>query len=165
MIERLNGAVASLRPAARGTVAATATLVFDTVGHEYAVVRVHAGTNATNAAVFDTLKLTEHDTLTQVTSHTAIVSATGGTAISASVGFVIPTYTSLRYGGIVEFQVPLARRKRFLALHISSPQNIVYGATADLFRSKQSKDTAATRKLTNSGATSDASISTIVSVT
>jgi len=163
MIERLNGAVASLRPATVAT-NATATLVFDTLNHEFAVVRVHTGTNATTSAVFTTLKITEHDTLTSISSHSAIVSATGGTETSTSVGFVVPT-TAIEGGGIIEFQIPLPARKRYLGLSITPAQSLVVGAIADLFRSKWSLDTAATRLLSNSGATSDASINQIVSVT
>ncbi|MDD4890977.1 MAG: hypothetical protein PHU85_13735 [Phycisphaerae bacterium] len=91
----------------------------------------------------------------------AIVALTGGTATSASVGFVIPT-TALAGGGIVEFQIDLRDRKRYLGLSITPGQSLVVGAHADLFRSRESKDTAATRTLTNSGATSDASICKIV---
>lgn len=162
MIERTYGAVASLRPASVAS-SATVTLVFDTIGHEYAVVRVHKGTQATTSAQFSVLKITESDTLTSVSSQSAIVALTGGTATSASVGFVIPVATSNDGGGIIEFQIALPTRKRYLGVQVTPGQTTVVGASADLFRSKQFYDTAATRTLSNSGATSDGGLYKIVS--
>ena len=92
----LNNKAQCVIPIATVATNATAKMSFSKVGNsgesfDYANILVHVGTSATTSAVMSTLKLSESDTVTSVTSMTDIVAFTGGTATSTSAGFVIPT--------------------------------------------------------------------------
>jgi hypothetical protein len=90
---------------------ASHTFSFDCKGFEAANILVGMNTHATNKAALTACKITEGDT---TTAYAAIVAFTGGTATSSSVGFVIPSAVKMGGGGVMEFQVDLKARKRYL---------------------------------------------------
>jgi hypothetical protein len=152
--------VCNLPPASVAT-NATAKMAFDTKGLERANVRISMPTSATTSAVYTTLKWSESDTVTSVSSMTDIVALTGGTATSTSAGFVLPTSATLENGGVVEFQIDLRARKRYMALSITPAQTQILGVVAD-FEANESGDTTTEKKITNYESTSAAAIANII---
>lgn len=150
-------------PAASAATTATQSMVFSRAGHDYATIEVLIGTHATNEAAIGTLKITEHDSSTDITDHSDIVAFTGGTATSTSAGFVIPGAATVGFGAIVQFQIDLRKRKKILALQITpGTTTMQIGAIATLTRSAQSADTAAQKSVTNSVLTDITSVARIV---
>ena len=154
-----------IMPAATCATNATQSMVFDKAGFDQANLYVLVGTHATNGAAIGTLKITEHDSATTITSHSDIVAFTGGTQTSTSVGFVIPDAAALGPGGIIEFQIDLRKRKKILALQITpgtTTMNIA--ALARLTRSIDSKDDATEKSgVTNYALTSATQCAKVVS--
>jgi hypothetical protein len=143
MIPSNEGALLVL-PAATSATNASQTMSFDCTGYEHANVYVLIGTHATNGETIRQLRLAESDTVTSATSMTAIVAFTGGTVTSTSAGFTTPGAATVGTGSIVEFQVDLRKRKKYLGLVVTpgtTTMNIA--AMARLTRSKESADTAA----------------------
>jgi len=145
---------------------ATAKMSIDRVGNngetfDYANILVHVGTSATTSAVMSTLKLSESDSVTSVTSMTDIVAFTGGTATSTSAGFVIPT-AQAGGGNLVELRVDLRNRKRYLGLTMTPGQSLICGATAILSRASESQDTTTDMQISNAESTSAVSVGKLV---
>jgi hypothetical protein len=145
---------------------ATAYMSFSKVGNggekfDYANILFHIGAAATTSAVMTTLKLTESDTVTSASSMSAIVALTGGTATSSSVGFVIPT-AQVAGGGLVEFQLDLRKRKKYLGLTATPAQTLVIGATALLSRASESQDTTTDKRISNLANTTAVSVGKLV---
>jgi hypothetical protein len=87
---------------------------------------------------------------------TDIVAFTGGTATSTSVGFVIGgDTTNTGETGVIEMQVDLKKRKRYLGLYIVADQGATNyaGGVAIFGRSGVSRDSATTKEITNNHAT------------
>ena len=143
-------------PAATTATNATQTMVFDTVGeagekYNYANLYVMCDTHATNGASIGTLAIKESDSSTAVSSHSAIVAFTGGTATSTSVGYVIPGASTLGAGGgVIEFQVDLRKRKRYLSLNVT-PGSTTFqiSALALLSRGSESADSTTEKRSVN----------------
>jgi len=145
---------------------ATAEMSFSRVGNngetfDYANILVHVGTSSTSSAVMSTLKLAESDDTTVASSMTDIVAFTGGTETSTSAGFVIPT-SQAGGGNLVEFQVDLRKRKKYLSLNMTPGQTLVCGATALLSRASESQDSTSDMQISNLESTSATSIGKIV---
>ena len=153
-------------PVATVATNATAKMSFSKIGNsgetfDYANILVHVGTSATTSAVMSTLKLSESDSVTSVTSMTDIVAFTGGTQTSTSVGFVIPT-AQAGGGNLVAFQVDLRNRKKYLGLTVTPGQSLVCGATAILSKSSESSDSTTDARISNLESTSASSVGKIV---
>ena len=165
MISSNDKAICAL-PVASVASTATAVLTFSKLGNaaeefRYANILFHVGTSATTSAVMTTLKLTESDTVTNASSQTAIVALTGGTVTSSSVGFVIPT--ALAGGGnLVEFQLDLRKRKKYVGLSATPAQTLVLGATALLSRASESQDTTTDMQISNLEATTATGVELLV---
>jgi len=145
---------------------ATAYLSFSRLGNsaekfDYANILFHVGTSATTSAVMTTLNLKESDTVTSPSSMTAIVALTGGTATSSSVGFVIPAAQAAG-GNLVEFQLDLRKRKKYVGLTATPAQTLILGATALLSRASESQDTTTDMQLSNLANTSAVSVGLLV---
>jgi len=145
---------------------ATAYLSFSRLGNsaekfDYANILFHIGAAATTSAVMTTLNLKESDTVTSPSSMTAIVALTGGTATSSSVGFVIPAAQAAG-GNLVEFQLDLRKRKKYVGLTATPAQTLVLGATALLSRASESQDTTTDMQLSNLANTSAVSVGLLV---
>ncbi len=155
-------------PAATAASNATQEMVIDCAGYDQANIYVNIGTHATNGTTLQALKMTESDTATAATSQSAIVALTGGTATSSSVGFVIPTVAQAGRSTIVEFQIDLRKRKRYVGLQITPGTTTVnVGAIARLTRSKQSADSAAEKSVSGTNhitVTQATSVSKVVTV-
>jgi len=137
-------------------------MVFDAKGYDQANIYVQLGTHATNGTTVATCKISESDTVTSISSMTDVVALTGGTVTSATVGFVLPLVAAAGYGTVVEFQIDLRKRKRFLALEITPGATTVHvGALGRLTRSKESADTAAEKAVAG---TNNYSLTTMTSV-
>ena len=135
-------------PAATCASNATQEMVIDCAGYDQANIYVNIGTHATNGTTLQALAITESDTATDATSQSAIVALTGGTATSSSVGFVIPVVAQAGRSTIVEFQLDLRKRKRYIGLQITGGTTTVnVGAICRLSRSKESADSAAEKSV------------------
>jgi len=160
----INGNALCVMPPKTVATNATNSMVFDTKGFDYANVYVGMGTHATNKAALSTLKFTESDSSTVISSQSAIVALTGGTATSSSVGFVIPTAVKHGPGAVSEFQIDLRKRKRYLGLQVTpgdTTANETY-AIASLGRSEYSRDTAVEKYVQNAAATSSTACAIVV---
>ena len=152
-----HGAIVIL-PSSTAATTATHEMSFDSSGHDHAVITVMVGTHATDGESIEVLKFSESDTVTSPTSMTDIVALTGGTATSTSVGFVINDASELGPGAIIEFDIDLRRRKKFIGLSITpGTTTMQIAAIGQLVRSKESADTAAEK--------SDPTLSTLTSAT
>jgi len=145
---------------------ATAYLSFSRLGNsaekfDYANILFHVDTSATTSAVMTTLNLKESDTVTSPSSMTAIVALTGGTVTSSSVGFVIPAAQAAG-GNLVEFQLDLRKRKKYVGLTATPAQTLILGATALLSRASESQDTTTDMQLSNLANTSAVSVGLLV---
>ena len=158
----VNGCGICVMPPATSATNATHTLTFDCKGFDYANVYVGMGTHATDKAALSTCKFTEG---TNTSCGTAIVALTGGTATSSSVGFVIPAATSMGPGAVIEFQVDLRKRKRYLDLRLTPGDTTAKEtyAVAILSRAAESKDAYTDKYVKNYGsATSNTSCAKVV---
>ena len=153
-------------PLATTATNATAKMSFSKIGNggekfDYANILVHVGTSATTSAVMTTIKLSESDTASSVSSMTDIVAFTGGTATSSTVGFVIPT-AQAGGGNLVEFRVDLRKRKKYVGLSLTPAQGLILGATAMLSRASESQDTTTDAQISNLESTSATSVGKLV---
>jgi hypothetical protein len=146
---------------------ASHTFSFDTKGFEAANILVGMNTHATNKAALTACKITEGDT---TTAYSAIVAFTGGTATSSSVGFVIPNAVKMGGGGVMEFQVDLKARKRYLKVTLTpgdATANETY-AIARLSRAHESRDASASgsaatdKHVTNLEGTNNTAVAVVV---
>ena len=163
---QLNDKAMAVIPIATVATNATSKLSISNIGnngesYDYANILIHVGTSATTSAVLSTLKLSESDTVTSVTSMTDIVAFTGGTATSTSAGFVIPT-AQAGGGNLVEFRVDLRKRKKYLGLTVTPGQSLILGATAELSRASESQDTTTDMQISNLESTSAVSVGKLV---
>ena len=129
---------------------ATSYLSFDSRGWDYANIWVLCGTHTSTTAVFSSIRVAEHDTVTSASSMTQINSLSSSTATSATYDNALPTGAYQGLGGVVaEIQVDLRGRKRYLGVSFGvATNNTAYvGAIARLTRSKNSSDTAAEKSL------------------
>jgi hypothetical protein len=135
---------------------------FDCKGFDQANVYVGMNTHATNLAALSVCKFTEG---TNTSAGTAIVALTGGTATSSSVGFVISNATTMGPGAVMEFQIDLRKRNRYMDLQLTPGDTTAREtyAIAVLSRAAESKDTAAEKYVKNYGAaTSNTSVAQVV---
>lgn len=139
-----DGCAFCVMPYATTATNATQSMVFDTKGFDHCNLFVAMGTHATGKAALSTLKITESDTSTVISSQSAIVALTGGTATSSSVGFKIPTAVYMGPGAGVEFSIDLRTRKRYLGLQLTPGDATAKAAwaVARLSRAEYSRDTA-----------------------
>jgi hypothetical protein len=129
---------------------ATNYLSFDTRGYDYANVYIFCGTHTSTTAVFDQIRVAEHDTTTSASSMTQINALSSSTATSATYDNTLPTGANQGLGGIVqELQIDLRGRKRYLGITLGVvTNNTAYvGAIARLSRAAESADTAAEKSL------------------
>lgn len=164
-MNNINGNGVSVMPPVTKATNATASWCVDTKGFDAAVVRVGMNTHATNKAALATLKFSESDMITSPSSQTDIAALTGGTAISSSVGFVIPNATKMGLGAVIEFQIDLRKRKRYLGLQGTpgdTTANMLY-AVAEFARPEQTKDTAAAKRVIDKVNTSSTQVALLVS--
>ena len=131
-----------------GTAGVTSSMVVDTTGYDYLNFSFLMGTSHTAVSRAGTFKWSESDTSTDVTSMTDIVALTGGTATSSSVGWVVPASTNTGQGTVIEFNIDLRKRAKYLGLRYTggaingaiSGRQIV-GGIGHLLRAEQSADT------------------------
>ena len=128
-------------------------LSFDTKGYDYANVYI-LGYNASAASsgCVSSVILSESDTVTSATSQTDIVAFTGGTVTSATVGFVIGgDTTNTGQTGVIELNVDLKKRKRYLGLQVTADQGATnFVSAVAILVPDQSKTTTTVAAVTNS---------------
>ena len=144
------GAISLMTLSAAGTAYAGS---WDTAGYDTANIYVlgYNGSAASSGCISSVI-LSESDTATSESSMTDIVAFTGGTATSTSVGFVIGGDTdNTGETGVIEMQVDLKGRKRYLGLYIIADQGATNyaGGLAVFGRAGVSADTAAEKEITN----------------
>lgn len=137
-----------LPPAATAT-NATQTMSFDRAGFDQANIMVVIGTHTTTTAVVTGIKIAEHDTTTSATSMTDIAALCASNTTSTSAVNAVPAGSKQGLGAIVEFQVDLRKRKRYIGVVITADTvaTAVTSVIARLSRSAESKDTAALKSL------------------
>jgi len=149
-----------LMPPASFASTATAQFTFDTSGFDEAVVDVEFGTNTTTngkPALFSWLESDD----TVVTNFAAITALTGGTN---SGNFTIPAQSALGVGGLVQFQIDLRARKRYLQLQMTPGTSgaQVLSVNAQLHRAEQLPVSAAQKSIINRDLTTSTAIALIV---
>lgn len=153
MIHAQKGAIA-MTPALTTASNATQTMHIDTKGYDYAKCLINVGTHSTTGTGIQTITFSESDTITSPSSMTDIVALTCGTATSTSVGVLIPAVTVLGFGAVLEFDIDLRKRKRYLGLEITPGTTTVnVSATIECTREEQSADTATEKSLSNGNLT------------
>lgn len=103
----------------------------DTLGWDHAKIVLISAAEATTSACALVMKITEG---TNSTAASAVIALTGGTATSSSVGFVIPDYSA--QGAAVAFDIDLAKRERYLRIHVGPGAASTFGVVALLSRGK-----------------------------
>ena len=157
-MNEINGAGIAVIPLMTLSAAGTAKAgSWDTKGYDSCNIFIMGyNGSAASSGVLSSIILSEHDTTTSATSQTDIVAFTGGTATSTSVGFVIGgDTTNTGQTGVIELQVNLKKRKRYIGLYIVADQGATNyaGGVAVFGRPGVSKDTAALKAITNLEAT------------
>jgi len=135
-----------LLPPIVSTAAMTQCMSFDRSGFDYCTIDVIGGTNVTTTQVFDTIIVSESDTITSPTSMTAIVALSGSTATNATYGFAIGSLSATTIGSVVTLQFGLKKRKKYIGLTLlcsAAGGSAVIGAIAKLSRAEEAPVTAA----------------------
>ncbi|OHB65762.1 MAG: hypothetical protein A2Y76_01680 [Planctomycetes bacterium RBG_13_60_9] len=134
------------------TSAGTVSGQVDTVGFDYAMITIQAGTAEAAETAVTTLALYENDTaLTAATSGTVIYACQGAAATSTSAGFVLPPLSSTKQTTL-QLLLDLRGRKRYIAAQFApTKQTVGVSLTAHLFRPENSTDNIATVATTSDG--------------
>ena len=131
--------------------------------YDHAVIDVILSTHASTTTVLQTLILAESDTVTSPTSMTDIVAFSGASATSTTYGFAIPAIANTDTGGVIELQVDLRLRKKYIGLKFyGSSATCTVAALVKLTRGKASDDTATLKQQRNYGNTAAAGCLTLV---
>jgi hypothetical protein len=166
-MNEINGTGVAVIPLMELSAAGTAYAgSWDTKGYDSANILIQGyNLSAASSGVVSSVVLSESDTVTSQSSMTDIVAFTGGTATSTSVGFVIGGDTSnTGQTGIIQLQVDLKKRKRYLGLYIVADQGATNyaGGVAIFGRPEQSKDTLALKQITNNHNTMASNVNLVV---
>lgn len=107
----------------------------DTLGYDYLIVDLEAGTGAAASTAVTTLRMSESDTsMTAYTDGTAITNCVGAAATSTSAGFVLPALSSSKKN-VYQFNIDLRARKRYISINFApEKQTLGVGCQAHLFR-------------------------------
>lgn len=142
-------------PAATVDTNSTQAMSWSTVGFDYATVNLLMGTHSTSGETLRTVKISESDTETAASSQTAIVAFTGTTsATSATAGFTLPAVAVSGPGAVYVFDIDLKGRKKYMGLSVTPGSTTVnISALVTLSKAEQSRDTTATKQVTNLAAT------------
>jgi len=113
----------------------------DTLGFDYCIVSLEAGSGAAAQTAVTTLRMCEADTApTAYTDGTAITACVGAAATSTSAGFVLPALSST-VGNTYQFNIDLKGRKRYLGINFAPTlQTVGVGCQAILFRAADGAD-------------------------
>jgi len=136
------------------TEASTDTISFsklDSVGqpYDYANWYINIGTEVTNCSAvhIQEVLIAESDTVTSPSSMTTIVAFSGSATTDTTHGWTIPAVATTGDGGVVELQMDLRRRKKYIGATITAAaaaSNVTsISAVILLSKGKQSHDTAA----------------------
>lgn len=107
----------------------------DTLGYDYLIIDLEAGTGEAASTAVTTLRCCESDTApTAYTDGTAITACVGAAATSTSAGFVLPALSSTTEN-TYQFNIDLRGRKRYIGINFApEKQTVGVGAQAKLFR-------------------------------
>jgi ABC-type thiamin/hydroxymethylpyrimidine transport system permease subunit len=164
MIEANQGSMVLMPPAATAT-NASQYASFKRDGHDQANIMVIIGTHTTTTAVVTGLKISESDTVTSASSMTDIAALCASNTTSTSAVNSVPAGAVQGLGAIVEFQIDLRKRKKYIGISVlaDTVATAVIAVLARLTRSKESADTAAQKSLPlNLAATSVVSCAQII---
>lgn len=152
----------SLMPPASVASSATAQHTFDCSGYDELIYDLEFGTNTTTNGAPAVISWKESD-ITDSTGFSAITSLTGGTSAG---NFSIPAQSALGVGAVLQFQIDLQKRKRYLQLLVTPGTSgaQVLSGNAQLFRAEQLPVTATQKSVTNRDATSSTAVAAIVQV-
>jgi len=150
-------------PAATAATNATTTLAFDTLGFDQANIYVMAGTISTSGETLRTIAISESDTETAAASMTDIVAFATGTETSTSVPNAMPAITVLGLGAVLEYQIDLRARKRYLGVEVTAGTNTCNVSILGLLsRASESDDTAAKKNAINLNNTESSNCALVV---
>lgn len=144
----------TLQTAASTTEMAFSKLDIDGQPYDYANWYINLGTQVTNCSAvhIQEVLISESDTVTSPSSMTTIVAFSGSATTDATHGWTIPAVLSTGKGGIVELQMDLRKRKKYLGAIITgaaAASNVTtISAVVVMSRSKESHDTAARKNHT-----------------
>ena len=130
---------------------------------DHAIIDVIMSTHASTTTVLQTLILAESDTDTSPTNMTDIVAFSGASATSTTYGFAVPAIANTDTGGVMELQVDLRKRKKFIGLKFyGSSATCTVAAIARLTCEKTAADSASEKRLRNYSNTAAAGCLTLV---
>lgn len=130
---------------------------------DHAVIDVILSTHASTTTVLQTLILAESDTVTSPTSMTDIVAFSGASATSTTYGFTVPAIANTDTGGVIELQVDLRKRKKYLGLKFyGSSATCTVAVITRLTCDKTAADSATEKRLRNYGNTAACGCLTLV---
>jgi ABC-type thiamin/hydroxymethylpyrimidine transport system permease subunit len=143
-----NASLVLLPPAATAT-NATKYFSFDRAGFDQANIFVVIGTHTTTTAVVTGVKISESDTLTSASSMTDIAALCASNTTSTSAVNAVPAGSVQGLGAVMEFQLDLRKRKRYVGGSITADTvaTAVVSVLALLSRSGESKDSTTTKSL------------------
>lgn len=151
----------SLLPPASVASSATAAHTLDCSGYDELIWDVEFGTNTTTNGNVAKLQVLDSD-ITDATGFATVAGLVGGT--NSAGGFTIPAQSVTGVGTIVQFQIDLRARKRYLQLQVTPGTSgaHVLGANAQLFRYEQLPVSATQKSVVNRDATSATAVGLIV---
>ena len=155
-MNKINGCGIVSMPPTLQTAASTDTMSFsklDANGQpfDYANWFINVGTEVTNCSAvhIQEVLVAESDTVTSPSSMTTIVAFSGSATTDATHGFTIPAVLNTGKGGVIELQMDLRKRKKYIGATITAAaaaSNVTtISAVVLLSRGKESRDTKAAK--------------------
>lgn len=162
-MKHIDGAAICFTPAVTVATTGTTTQSFDTRGYNQANIRVMAGTIVTTGETLRTIAISEHSSVTSASSMTDIVAFATGTTTSTSVPNTMPVITVLGLGVVLEYQVDLRKRERFIGVEVTPGTNTCnVSILTVLSRAAESADTAAEKNVINLNNTDSSNVALVV---
>lgn len=117
----------------------------DTIGADFCIVNLSAGTGEAASTAVTTLRMCESDTdsaMTAYTDGTPVTNFVGAAAVSTSAGFVLPALSSTKQNSYL-FRMDLRGRKRYQGINFApEKQTVGVACSANLFRVADGADIA-----------------------
>lgn len=112
--------------------------VVDTLGFNYLIIDLEAGTGEAASTAVTTLRCCEDDTAaTGYSDGDPIIACVGAAATSTSAGFVLPALSSTKKN-VYQFNIDLRGRKRYIGINFAvEKQTVGVGCQAHLFKKSE----------------------------
>jgi len=153
MLQNNNSGIVAMPPTLQ-TAASTDTMSFSKLDangqpYDYANWYINLGTQVTNCSAVHVqeILIAESDTVTSPSSMTTIVAFSGSATTDATHGWTIPAVLYTGKGGVVELQMDLRKRKKYIGVTITgaaAASNVTtISAVVLMSRGKESRDSKA----------------------